>query len=184
MARGITLVAALLLALLPAEALAQRRVRVRPGWRMLPPPQAMRVEAPRAVPIQRVYGQTSGPNASLVAAGQRWGVMSLRTGQQHPDLQAAAEAHAAYQARVGRQGHQGFDRRYQQLRHVGRNVREVANESWPGQNEADAAEEMYNSWRQSSGHWRAVNGRCRYWGMGMSYRPQNRTWYACGLFAD
>lgn len=176
-----SVVGLILLLCLPGEAAAGRRVRVRPDWH------ATRITAAppiqRAAPVQRVVAQDSS-DSTLVAAGRRWGVASLRTGQQHPDLQAAAEAHAAYQARMGVHGHQGFDRRFQQLRHVGGNVREVANESWPGQDEAAAANEMYNSWRQSSGHWSAVNGRCRFWGYAMRFRPQNRTWYACGLFAD
>ena len=174
-----TLAALLLLGLcLPAEA-GGRRVRVSRDWHA-----AQALRRTFAKPVQRVYVAQAASESALIEAGRRWGVLSLRTGQQHPELQAAAEAHAAYQARVGVQGHQGFDRRYQQLRHVGRNVREVANESWPGQSEADAAEEMYDSWRQSSGHWSAVNGRCRFWGYAMAYRPRNRTWYACGLFAD
>lgn len=164
----------------PGEA-AARRVRVSRNWR-----QTQHALQARAVPIQRVQAlvQEESSETALIEAGRRWGVLSLRTGQQHQALQAAAEQHAEYQARVGVQGHQGFDQRFRQLSWVGRNIREVANESWPGQDEAAAANEMYNSWRQSSGHWSAVNGRCRFWGYAMRFRPQNRTWYACGLFAD
>jgi hypothetical protein len=45
----------------------------------------------------------------------------------------------------------------------------------------DAAREMYRSWRLSSGHWSAVNGRCDYYGYAMR-RGANGTWYACGIF--
>lgn len=170
-------VAALALAF-PAEASA-KRVRVHRGWHA----QARALKA-AAAPIQRVAVLQESSESALIEAGRRWGVLSLRTGQQHPALQAAAEQHAQYQANVGVQGHQGFDQRFRQLSWVGGNLREVANESWPGQDEQAAANEMYNSWRQSSGHWSAVNGRCRWYGYSMAYRPQNRTFYACGLFAD
>lgn len=61
--------------------------------------------------------------------------------------------------------------------------REVANESWPGQDVNAAAKEMYRSWRLSPGHWAAVNGRCSYYGYAMVL-GRNGIWYACGIFAD
>lgn len=111
--------------------------------------------------------------------------MSIRTGQQDPVLQAAAEAHAAYQARVGVQGHQQWDRRRGQLMRMCpqyRGIEECANESWPGQSEQAAANEMFNSWRKSSGHWSYVNGACDGWGYGMAYSPRARKWFAASLF--
>ena len=61
--------------------------------------------------------------------------------------------------------------------------KEVANESWPGQDMDAAAYEMYRSWRLSAGHWSAVNGRCRYYGYAMR-RGSNGIWYACAIFAE
>lgn len=127
------------------------------------------------------------PNELLVTEGKRIGVQSLRTGKQHPVLQAMAQRHADYQARVGVQGHQGWNSRVKELY---RDVpdcgtfSEVANESWPGQNANFAAREMYKSWRQSPGHWSAVNGAHSYWGYAMSYSQRKRTWYAAGVFGD
>ena len=129
---------------------------------------------------------TLTPNDTLVKAGRDIGVRSLATGRQHPVLQRAAEEHAAFQARVGVQGHQGWESRVSLLRRQLPNCcefREVANESWPGQDVNAAAKEMYHSWRQSAGHWSAVNGRCSYYGYAM-VRGQNGIWYACGIFAD
>lgn len=115
------------------------------------------------------------------------GVLSLVTGDQNDILQEMAQRHADYQARVGRQGHQNWDSRKRELmRELPQfsSIEEVANESWPGQDEREAAEEMFKSWRKSSGHWGYVNGRCDAWGYAMAYSQQKRTWYACGLFGD
>ena len=128
----------------------------------------------------------STPNAILIQTGRDIGVRSIRTGRQHPILQRAAEEHAAYQARVGIQGHQGWQRRVEVLIRAMPNChefREVANESWPGQDVNAAAREMYRSWRLSPGHWSAVNGHCSYYGYAMVL-GRNGTWYACGIFAD
>lgn len=125
-------------------------------------------------------------NAELVATGRQIGVQSILTGQPHPDLQLAAEAHALYMARHGIQGHQGWDGRLATLvrKVLGyRNFREVANESWPGQSQEEAAKEMYKSWKTSAGHWASVNGRCAHYGYAM-VRGANGTWYACGIFCD
>jgi len=129
------------------------------------------------------HGQT--PNASLVAAGHQWSVVSLQTGQQDTTLQAMAERHAQYQASVGEQGHQGWEQRQAELARTATGYRhfvEVAAQSDPGQGEQPAASEMFNSWRQSPGHWEAVNSPCDAWGYAMAYRPQNQTWYAAAIF--
>lgn len=124
---------------------------------------------------------------ALIDEGKRLRVKSLMTGVMHPVLQAAAEEHAQYQARLGVQGHQRWQTRVQQLFKLmpdSYEFREVANESWPDQDLGDAAEEMYDSWRQSPGHWGAVNGECSFYGYAMAYNERNKTWYAAGIFAD
>jgi hypothetical protein len=120
----------------------------------------------------------------LIDVGRQQRVQSILTGQLHPDVQKMAERHAAYQARVQVQGHQDWERRVAELQRLVPEVREwkeVANESWPGQSMNAAAYEMYRSWRLSSGHWSAVNGRCNYYGYAMRLGG-NGTWYACGIF--
>jgi len=126
------------------------------------------------------------PNQVLIQTGRDLGVQSIRTGRQHPILQQKAQEHAAYQARVQVQGHQGWARRVAELQRLMpdcHEFKEVANESWPGQDVPAAAKEMYRSWKLSPGHWSAVNGRCTYWGYAM-VRGTNGVWYACGIFAN
>ena len=126
------------------------------------------------------------PNEQLLQTGRDLKVRSIMTGQLHPVLQAEAEAHAAYQAQIHRQGHFWWEPRYARMRpqipecHT---FSEVVNESWPGHDQEAAANEMYRSWKLSAGHWSAVNGRCRYYGYAMRL-GSNSVWYACGIFAE
>lgn len=126
----------------------------------------------------------AGPNNLLIAEGRRIGAQSLRTGKNHPALQAMAQRHANYQASVGVQGHQAWENRENELHRTAPEARlciEVAAESDAGQSANAAAAEMYNSWRQSPGHWQAVNSPCTYWGYAMAYSPVTRKWYAAGV---
>lgn len=111
-------------------------------------------------------------------------MLSLLTGQPDDTLQLAAEKHAEYQASVCEQGHQRWGLRRSVLRRALPEftwIEEVANESWPGQDELAAAEEMFKSWRKSAGHWSYVNGECDIYGYAMAL-GRNRVWYACGIF--
>jgi len=127
------------------------------------------------------------PENILVQKGRKVGVLSLLTGKQHPTLQAMAEEHAAYQARVGKQGHQLWAERVKRLMadmQDCNSFRECAAESWPGQNEEESAEDAYKCWRQSPGHWSAINGSCSFWGYAMAYNGRQKIWYSCAVFAD
>lgn len=123
----------------------------------------------------------------LVNAGRRRGVLSLTTGKQNMILQKAAQAQARYQAKHQTQGHQNWSTsRFEQLRKQLPECKppcEVCAESWPWNNMHEAADEMYRSWKQSPGHWAAVNGRCDYWGYAMVL-GSNGIWYATGIFAS
>jgi hypothetical protein len=131
---------------------------------------------------------------SIIAAGRtfeyrgRVGVRSILSGTQDETLQAMAERHADYQARVGRQGHQNWNRRFQELVRAlpgYTNIQEIAAESWPDKSgEDEAAWEMFNSWRQSPGHWSVANGECAIWGYAMAFCQRKTTWYAAGCCAD
>lgn len=141
----------------------------------LPPPDQLNIQPDP---------EAGDPNGLLIAAGQRLGVLSLATGKQHPVLQAKAQEHAQYQADHQQQGHQLWDQRYPELYRLIPDCgefQEVCAESWPEDTKSEAAEEMYNSWRQSPGHWGTVNGRCDFWGYAM-VKGQNGIWYACGQF--
>ena len=139
---------------------------------------------PYVVTIVALFA-VSTPNTILIQTGRDIGVLSLRTGVQHPVLQAMAEEHAEFQARVQQQSHRDWGQRVLLLRQRMPNCNEfaeVVNESWPGQDVNAAAKEMYASWKKSPGHWSCVNGRCNYWGYTM-VRGKNGVWYACGEFA-
>lgn len=130
---------------------------------------------------------TEVDSAYILQAGRRLKVLSIATGERHSKLQAAAERHATYQARLGVQGHQHWDQRFRALAAAMpecSGFREICAESWPGQSVAAAAEEMFNSWKQSPGHWTTANGSCTFWGYAMAYGGRKRTWYACGVLAD
>ena len=103
----------------------------------------------------------------------------------HPTLASEVESHSLHQARISLQGHHNWGSRFQRINSRlgnGMLAQEVCAESWPGQPLMDAAEECVNSWRQSSGHWRAVSGRQRLFAFDMK-RGSNGTWYATGIFA-
>lgn len=137
---------------------------------------------------QAKIATTKTPSDVLVEQAYRWKVGSVLSGKQHPALQAAAQQHANYQASIGQQGHQNWDQRKNQVQSQlpGYNVEECAAESWPwtARDIPASASEMFNSWRQSPGHWAAVNGSCAYWGYAMAYCQRNQTWYAAALFAN
>ncbi len=125
------------------------------------------------------------PADSLVETGQLLKVRSIMTGQQHLVLQTEAEAQAAHQAKIHRQGHFWWELRYARMRPQipeCHEFAEVVNESWPGQDEQAAAGEMYRSWKTSPGHWSAVDGPCVYWGYAMVL-SDNGVWYSCAIFA-
>jgi len=126
------------------------------------------------------------PSEQLVEAGRNLQVRSIMTGQPHPVLQGEAEVQAACQAKIHQQGHFWWEQRYARFRpqipecHT---FSEVVNESWPGQSQEEAAQEMYRSWEKSRGHWLAVNGSCQYYGYSMCLGDDG-VWYAAAIFAE
>lgn len=102
----------------------------------------------------------------------------------HPTLAAGAAQHSSHQASIGVQGHHNFDSRFHQLSGAaGGSVSEVVAESWPGQNMIDSCIDCVDSWRHSSGHWRAVARRHRAFAFDIR-RGRNGIWYGTGLFAN
>jgi hypothetical protein len=97
-----------------------------------------------------------------------------------PGLCGAAEAHSAHQARIHRQGHHGWETRSQRL---GGAASEVCAESWENQDLLDSCVDCVASWRQSSGHWRAVSGSHTAYGYDIR-RGTNGIWYATGIFRE
>jgi len=125
---------------------------------------------------------------------QRMMVWAVRThpeapqstvGEQHPALAAAAAKHSVYQARLGVQGHQNWERRFHEVRAAAdaASAREVVAESWPDQDLVDSCIDCVESWRHSPGHWRAVRSRHRLFGYDIR-RGRNGIWYGTGIFAN
>jgi hypothetical protein len=145
-----------------------------------PPPH--KLVYPRCQPLRAELLDT----LHIVIAGRNIKVASLATGLQHPILQQMAEAHALYQASHQEQGHQGWERRYHELVAAmpdDTDFGECCAESWGREEIAAAATELFNSWRQSSGHWARINGPCDHWGYAMA-RSSRNVWYGCAITAS
>lgn len=129
----------------------------------------------------------ANPHRLLIEAGLSLDVRSLTTGANNPILQQAAELHAAYQANLGRQGHFEWQRRSDQLSELLPNCnefKEVCAESWDWNTLEQAAPEMFNSWKQSPGHWSAIQSTCSFYGAAMALNERQNVWYACMIFAN
>lgn len=104
----------------------------------------------------------------------------------HELLQRLAEQHAAYMARVNRQGHQGFQGRWDIVHaELGFSATEICAESWPEQRdlpEADLLVEAVKCWRQSPGHWRVAGTRHKF--SGVAIGRGRRVAYIVCLVAD
>ncbi|MFW6170852.1 MAG: hypothetical protein ACODAD_10215 [Planctomycetota bacterium] len=145
---------------------------------------------PDALTTKHLKALLDLPKGSLT---QRTLVLAVRI---HPDgpsstdgtflatLVEESESHAAHQARINRQGHHNWSSRFHRISRrlpEGLLAQEVCAESWPGKGLIRAALDVVSSWRTSSGHWRAVRSRHRYYGYDMK-RGRNGIWYATGIF--
>jgi uncharacterized protein YkwD len=111
-------------------------------------------------------------------------VLSLATGSLDRTIQRAAQEHADFQARADRMGHQNWKQRSDQLfaeltAYTG--FREVA--ALSGHPDDQAAEMLFEAWKNSPDHWVWVNGHCDFYGYAMAKSASGR-WYGCGIFAD
>jgi hypothetical protein len=107
-------------------------------------------------------------------------------GEKDPLLTAEANSHSNYQAQIHVQGHHHWDNRFQRIRARltgGLVPQEVVAESWPHQTLVDSAVDCVHSWRQSPGHWSAVNAAQPRYGYDMRL-GSNGIWYATGIFGN
>lgn len=127
------------------------------------------------------------PQASLT---QRSMILAVRLHPENPQstsgtcdpvLCAEAEAHAAHQARIRRQGHHGWETRSQRIAAGRGGAAEVCAESWEHQDLLDSCLDCVASWRQSGGHWNAVRSPQAAYGYDIR-RGSNGIWYATGIF--
>jgi len=107
------------------------------------------------------------------------------TGPADSGLAQAAASHSQHQANLGLQGHHQWESRFHQVRSMvgASTASEVVAESWPDQNMIDSCIDCVSSWRHSSGHWRSVRRRHRYYGYDIC-RGRNGIWYGTGIFAN
>jgi hypothetical protein len=124
---------------------------------------------------------------------QRTMVYAVRTHPESPasargpmsrTLATEAQSHSRHQASIGVQGHHNWDSRFHRIngKLPGLTAQEVVAESWPNEDLEAACVDCVHSWRQSPGHWSAVQGRHRMFGYDIK-RGLNGIWYATGLFA-
>ncbi len=105
-------------------------------------------------------------------------------GRLDPYLTEEARKHSEHQARIRRQGHHNWERRFHRINAKlpkGLLACEVCAESWPGESLVEAAIECVRCWRLSSGHWEAVRAEHAVYGYDMR-RGSNGVWYATGIF--
>jgi len=124
---------------------------------------------------------------------QRTLIYAVRVHPEHPAstqgkldayLLEEARKHSLYQARIRRQGHHHWEKRFHRINArlpAGLIACEVCAESWPGENLVEAAIDCVQSWRHSSGHWEAVSSYHPLYGYDMR-RGTNGIWYATGIF--
>ena len=101
---------------------------------------------------------------------------------------AAAQKHAQYMADARRQGHQGWEQRWQQLtKDTGyKDIREICAETWPEQAllpESARWDEAVHCWQQSPGHWSVAKRKWAAYGAAMA-KGRDGVWYCCIIVAD
>jgi hypothetical protein len=101
----------------------------------------------------------------------------------HPVLLDECRQHSSHQARIRRQGHHHWERRFHRIwgQLGGQHPVEVCAESWPGKGLLAACIDCVHSWRQSSGHWNAVRSGHPAYGYDIRM-GSNGIWYATGIF--
>lgn len=125
------------------------------------------------------------PNQVLVKVGREKDVLSLH-GKPHKVIQRFTQQHANYQAKYLTAGHQFWAARREKLIRAAPDATdfvEVCVASWDwNTTPRPAAIDIFDSWRQSPGHWSVVNGRYHFWSYAMAQGSDGR-WFACGIMA-
>ena len=125
----------------------------------------------------------------LFDGGERFKGANVQKSEPHPDVMAAAKSYCEYEAKRDAQlGHKDFSRR---MRELGQKVpgmawAEITAQSWNWQTNEPMdvlGYGMFESWRQSSGHWRVARAKHTYWGGHMAMSASG-TWYACIIVGD
>ncbi len=106
----------------------------------------------------------------------------------HVTLNKLAQEHANTMARVQRQSHDGFNRRFERARRELNiaEASEICAESWDHQEFASRRElwkEAVKCWQTSPGHWRTASVRHYKIGVGLA-KSSRGVWYMCLLAVD
>lgn len=122
------------------------------------------------------------PAIALLQSGMQFPGANAAHGPLDAYLMAEAQAAAETQARLQRQGHHDWNARYQRYaaRYGTSLVSEIAAETWrdrPGETILDSGQQIWESWRQSPGHWKVASQRHSAVGAGMA-RGTNGVYYA------
>jgi len=145
------------------------------------------------------YKSTSNNDSELTKAGKVYNGVRCYEGQRNSLLDSLAQTYSNEMAAINSQsrnkswrnpmgeGHFGVEARYAKIRQdLGMKGDEVTAESWYWQSNSpmnEIAEGMFDSWRQSSGHWNVVSKPHKLYGDGLAKSRQG-IWYATVLVAD
>lgn len=124
----------------------------------------------------------------LIDAGKVFDGARVCESKTHPELMKMAQEHAQYQADRGVPGHQNWGQRFRVLRQrvPGHRFAEICAESWPWEKNDSmklVGKSMFESWRQSPGHWRVASRKHDIYGAGMAL-GENGIWYSCIIVGD
>ena len=120
----------------------------------------------------------------LISASLKFPSVKVFEGTRHQLLMDLAEDHADFMALRNTQGHQEFQARYDQIKkELNLSATEICAESWPWIKELnEIAQDMFESWEHSSGHWAVCTKVPKYFGCAMA--QGKKIWYACILVAN
>jgi hypothetical protein len=129
--------------------------------------------------------------AALISTASGYSAVLLTASPQSDYLMQSAQQQAEYQARVCEQGHQNWDERKYAIEQSfsGQvDVEEICAESWPLEYQDDKTpvgigRGMWDSWRQSPGHWAVCTAAHKHVGYGIA-QGRNGVWYATIQVAD
>lgn len=108
---------------------------------------------------------------------------SVATGQFCMDLVPICREHCAKMAARGSIGHDGFNERAKKIHAVIKSVSlspgEIVAMTSRNQTDKEAAAEIMRLWKNSSGHWKILNGACKFYCFSLA-RSKN-VYYAIGI---
>jgi len=150
-----------------------------------PTPQPDNPPAPKPEP--KPEDKLTDTQKAMIEAGKVYPGVEVCKSELQPLLMELCTKHAEFMAKRCYQDHANFQARWNQIHdELGLSATEIVAESWERQaNDPldEVAKEMYNSWRQSPGHWRVASQQSKIYGADMK-QGKNGVWYACIIVAN